>query len=89
MQTTKLVNSNNLADNRDLAEKYIELHDISQILNDLTQTLLVERPENPKQFLVKTLTTMRATRVFCAYLSRYFTRTDYLGILDLLSCRYF
>ena len=50
----------------DEIENYIATHRIPEIVQSLTQALLVNRPENPKQYMEKHLQLLRSIRVSIA-----------------------
>lgn len=47
----------------DEVQNYIATHRIPEIIQSLTQALLVERPENPKLFMEKHLQLLRSIKV--------------------------
>ena len=52
------------ADNKDISIKYLREHRIMDIIQQLTSSVLVDKPDEPKEFLVKQLELIRSARVF-------------------------
>jgi hypothetical protein len=47
------------------AKSYLQAHKIQDIIQNLTQGMLIDRPENPRSYIEKNLQHMRSIRVFC------------------------
>lgn len=45
------------------SKAYLATHHITEILQSLTQSLLIERPDNPRPFMEKHLHLLRSTKV--------------------------
>jgi len=68
----------------DEVKKYLDQHNIINVLNDLTSALVFYRPEDPRLFLIGELTKMRETKSSNIKIPRLLNPSNAKAIFDTL-----